>query len=164
MAAERKTPVDEPGLLQDWIELHRHNTQEVGMSKRQSYYLISKQFGCCWTTPKYWIEPNIRDASIRRLKINRIPYSKNPNMEERRLHSRIYSDLRRNIAEYLKEVYSGRDIALSLDKITDCLHKLTGIEVRNKTLLKIVAQFEQKYGKKILVENRRQPPEYRLVF
>lgn len=152
-----------PAILQDWIELHRHNIEKVGMSKRQSYYLISKQFGCYWTTPKYWIEPNIRDASIRRQKTNRIPYSKDPRINYRRLHSRLYTDIWRNPLIYLKEIYCGRDVAYSLDELTDCLHKLTGVEIRNKTLLKIVSKVEQKYGKKILVENGRQPLEYRFI-
>jgi hypothetical protein len=69
----------------------------------------------------------------------------------------------RNIADYLKEVYCGRDDALLLDEITIRLSKLTGIEMRNKTLLKIIAYGEKKYGKKILIENGGQPPNYRLI-
>ena len=163
MVKKRRTPVDDPAILQDWIELHRHNIEEVGMSKRQSYCLIGKQYGCYWTTPKYWVEPKIRDASIRRINTNRIPYSKDPRVEERRIHSRIYSDLRRQPAEFLKEDYSGRDVEPSLNEITDCLHKLTGIEICNKTLHKIIGCQEQKYGKKILVENGCRPPVNRLI-
>ena len=164
MADRCRTPVDDPKILEEWKELHRHNTEELGMSKRQSYYQIGKQYGgCSWTTPQYWLKPSVRDASIKRLKANRIPYSKNPRIEERRLHSRLYQNIRRNIHCFLREIYCSQEEALSLETITDCLYKLSGVKIRNKTLLKIVSLHEQKYGKKLLVENRTyEPPKYKL--
>jgi hypothetical protein len=147
--------------MKDW---HRHNTEELGMSKRASYRTISKQYGCSWENCRYWLEPKVRASSIRRRKSSRVSYSEDPRVEERRIHSRIYQDIRRNIPHFLLEVYCGRDTALSLDEITLNLARHTNIELRNSTLLKVVAAYEKKHTTKILEENgNHQPPRYRLV-
>lgn len=150
---KRRTPADDPKLLDEWLKWHRHNTEELGLSKRASYRMIAKQYGCsAWTTPRHYIEPKVRADSLKKRKASRIPYSEDPRMDQRRTHARVYSDIRRHPDIYLAEVYRGRDTPLSLDEITDCLHKLTSIEMRNKTFLNIVRKYEQKHGRQILNE------------
>lgn len=164
MAAKRRTPVDGgEQVLKEWQAFHREYT-ELGLSNHQIHKQVAARYNCSFECVRYWLRPDVRRSKTELKKRTYIPYSKSPRQEAKRIHSRIYTDLRRHPGDFLKEVYCGRDLTLSLDEITDCLHKLIGIEVRNKTLLKIVAQFEHKYGKKILVQDRYlRPPQYRFV-
>ncbi len=162
MAAKRMTPVDGgEQILKNWQSLHR-DYAELGLSNHQIHKQISAIYNCSPETVRRWLRPDVRLEKNRRQRLSYIPYSKDPRINYRRLHSRLYTDIRRNPLIYLREIYFGRDVALSLDEITDCLHKLSGIEVRKKSLLKIVAQYEHKHGKKILVENGSKQDAYRL--
>jgi hypothetical protein len=82
-------------------------------------------------------------------------------MINRRLQNRIRSDIHRNPDIYLKEIFCGRDSALPLDEITLSMARLTGIEIRNQSLIKVVASYEKKHGKKLLIAiSQDQSPKY----
>jgi hypothetical protein len=152
MTGKRRTPSDNgPELIKKWLQLHREYT-ESGLSNYQSYRLIATSHHCSWECVRYWCQPEVRLSKIRRQKNTLVPYSKKSDIEKRRIQSRISKDIYRHIDAYIKEVYGARKVALSLDDITDCLHKLTGVEMRNNTVLKAVSDFEIQHGKKILIE------------
>jgi hypothetical protein len=156
--------MDNGHILTEWQTLNREYTG-LGLSNHQTHKQIAENYHCSIDAVRYWLRPDVRTTKLRLQKKSRLPYSKDPKLETRRLHSRIYNDIRRFPAIYLKKVYCGRDTALSLDEITTSLARLTGIELRNNTLLKVVADFEKKHGKKLLVENGNQrSPVYRLHY
>jgi hypothetical protein len=159
---KRRTPFDDPRILDDWMSIHRSYTEGLRLSKRLSYYRLSEQSGCHWSTCRYWIESNIRNSSINRLRAKRIPYSESPRLEERRRHSRLYQHIRHRPDIYLKEVYEDSDTSLSLDEITLRLSKQRGILLRNKTLVAVVTQYEQKMGRKLLTSSDETPSRYYL--
>ncbi|MFH0978994.1 MAG: hypothetical protein V1837_06880 [Candidatus Woesearchaeota archaeon] len=158
-----KSPLDDPKLLEDWKELHRYNTQTLGLSNRRSFTLIGQKYGYSRSGVQYWLEENNRKQSIQRKKDNLIPYSIHPRKLERREHGRIYQYVRRNLDTYVKQTYSGHDIALTLDQLTSNLFELTGISMRNSTFLKILSKYEQEQGKILLIPiANHEPTIYRL--
>jgi hypothetical protein len=163
MVKKRRTPVDDPKIVDEWKEFYKEY-KDMGLSDHQVYKQISAHFNCSTETVRIYLRPDVRQLKIKRQKKEFVPYRFDPRKEYRRVHNRIYQDIRRNIEIYLKEIYCRRDDAFSLDEITNTLSKLTGIEMRNKTFIRILDHAEKKYGKKILTENGRQPPKYRFLF
>lgn len=162
MAGKRRTPIDDPKILDEWKEFYK-DYKGMGLSNHQVYKQISARYNCSTETVRIYLRPDERQLKIKRQKKAFVPYKFDPRKEYRRLHNRIYQDIRRNPEIYLKEIYCRRDDAFSLDEITTTLSKLTGIEMRNKTFIRILDHAEKKYGKKILVGNGRELTEYRLV-
>ena len=159
MAAKRWTPIDDPKIFDEWKKFYKEY-RDMGLSNHQAYKQISARYNCSTETVRIYLRPDEQQLKIKRQKKAFVPYRFDPRKEYRRLHNRIYQDIRRNPEVYLKEVYCSRDDAFSLDEITATLSKLTGIELRNKTFIRIIDHAEKKHGKKILVENGRQPPGY----
>jgi hypothetical protein len=152
---------DDPSILQEWKELHRHYTEELGFSNRRSYTFIGQKYGYSRSGVQYWIEENVRCRSIQRKKETLIPYSNHPRVEERRRHSRVYQHIRRRPDIYLKKAYSGHDAPLTLDQLTSHLFELTGISIGNTTLLKILSRYEQNHGQTLLIPVKNHlPPSY----
>lgn len=163
---KRITPVDDPSLKLLWIEKHRYNTEELGLSNRQSFYLISDEYGCACSTVRYWCDENDRTRTLQHQKETRIPYLKSrPALRNyRKAHSQTYLDIRRNPDIYLDEITSGVATPMSLDEITIKLHELTGILMRNKTFLKCIRKYEKEHDVQILEQvEGYDPPAYHAV-
>lgn len=164
-ARKRRTPADDAQLGPEWREKHRYNVEELGLSNRRSYYRISEEYGCSWTTIRYHTHESARSHSILHKKNTYTPYAKEntTRINYRRTHSQIYSDIRRHPDIYLDEIFPEGDSFLTLDEITLRLANLTGINLRNNTLSKIVKQYEDKTGAPLLVEYKCcDPPSYHL--
>jgi hypothetical protein len=130
----------------------------MGLSNHQAYVQISTLYHCNHFTVKRWLRPDVRQAHINRQRRSFVPYSKNPRMGYRRLHNVVYQDIRRRPDVYLHVAYCNRATQLTLDELTNRIHRLSGIELRNRTLLKIVNQYEQKHSHMLLVKTTNQKP------
>lgn len=137
------------------------------MSNHQSHIQISKEYECGFDTCRYWLQENVKRSKNQRTHDADVPYSKSGSkrIKYRKTYVRTAMDIRRNPDIYLDEIFPDADTAFSLDEITDKLHSLTGIMLRNKTLLKAVHQYEKKTGIQILEKEVKEQNKilYRMV-
>jgi hypothetical protein len=156
---KRLTPSDDAKILDDWKKIYR-DYKELGLSSHQAYLHIAKTYNCSHDAVRYWLRPDVRLSQIRKKKLSLVPYSKKSDIEKRRIHARVSKDIYRHINIYIREAYCGRDTPLSIDDLTLRLGQLSGILLRNKTLLNIVDQHEKKTGQKLLYPTGETPPRY----
>ena len=62
-APTRRTPFEDEMILQEWEDLHRYYTQDLGLSKRQSYYRISERFGLTALPSEFSLDPVTKQFS-----------------------------------------------------------------------------------------------------
>ena len=148
-----KTPADDPEILNKWKYLFHYYTNITGMNKWPAMKKIAKEYNVnSTTTIYYWLNKNVRIKTIKEQKDKK----RNWKTTHYRIKSATTKHIYRHIDKYTKQAFIYKNNPLTLDEIILNIREQLinqnkpGILLKNKTLLKLIKNYENKQKQKLL--------------